>query len=101
MGNKATFYASLPPIQSAIKITGNGDGARIQLDIAEVSMAGFIPVLGMRGCGLRVTIEQLSEQEVREANISSLTEFDDEIEKSAENDPGGVDSRRIDLRRDK
>ncbi len=28
-----TFVASLPPIQSAVKVDGMGDGARIQLDV--------------------------------------------------------------------
>lgn len=91
--NKAQFYAYLPPIQTAIKITGNGDGARIQLDIAEISMADFIPVLGMRNQKLLVTVEVISDE--------SLTDFDDETEKSAEREGSGVDSRRIDLRRDK
>lgn len=31
--NSITFLASLPPIQSAISLDGNGDGARIKLDI--------------------------------------------------------------------
>jgi hypothetical protein len=93
MTNKTSFYAYLPPIQSAIKITGNGDGARIQFDVAEISMAGFIPVLGMRNQKLLVTVETIDDK--------GLTEFDDETKKGTKDDPGGVDSRRISLRRDK
>jgi hypothetical protein len=92
MTDKTQFYAYLPPIQTAIKITGNGDGARVQFDIPEMGMAGFIPVLGMRNQKLLITVETVDDR--------SLTEFDDETKKGAKNDPGGVDSRRIDLRRD-
>ncbi|MDY6866627.1 MAG: hypothetical protein SVT56_01795 [Chloroflexota bacterium] len=99
MGEKATFHAYLPPIQTAIKISGNGDGARFQLEVAENSIAEFIPVLGMRGKGLLVTIEELSYEETRKIN-ENWTRLDDETEKSSENEAGGVDRRRIDLRRD-
>lgn len=67
MGEKTSFYAYLPPIQTAIKITGNGDGARMQLEIPEIGMAGFLPVLGMRGCKLQVTIEIVDEEKEKEA----------------------------------
>lgn len=30
---RVTFVASLPPIQSAITLDGQGDGARIKLDV--------------------------------------------------------------------
>ena len=33
--NKFSFNASLPPIQSAISVSGQGDGARIKLDIPQ------------------------------------------------------------------
>lgn len=33
-----TFVASLPPIQSAVKLDGMGDGARIQLDVDRSGM---------------------------------------------------------------
>ena len=93
MTDKTQFYAYLPPIQTAIKITGNGDGARVQFDIPEIGMVGFIPVLGMRNQKLLVTIETIDDR--------SLTDLDDATEKSSENGTRGVDSRRIDLRRNK
>ena len=64
--NKTSFNASLPPIQSAIKITGNGDGARVQFDIPETSMPGFIPVLGMREQRLLITIEVIDSERMRD-----------------------------------
>ena len=42
-----TFLASFPPIQSAIKIDGQG-GARIALDIPESEMGNFIPAMKFR-----------------------------------------------------
>ena len=93
MAEKTQFYAFLPPIQTAIKITGNGDGARVQFDIPETGMAGFIPVLGMRNHKLLVTIETIDDK--------GLTDLDDETEKSPKDSSGRVDSRRIDLRRNK
>ena len=55
--DRAQFVASFPPIQSAIKRTGNGDGMRVQLDIPETEMAEGIKLFGMTGQRLRVTIE--------------------------------------------
>jgi hypothetical protein len=51
-----TFRASIPQLETAIKIHGEG-GARLQLDIAESDLAGFLPALVMRGHVLRVTLE--------------------------------------------
>ena len=42
---------------SAIKITGNGDGMRIQLDVPETQMAEAVKLLAWRQTVLRVTIE--------------------------------------------
>jgi len=65
-----TFLASFPPIQTAIKIYGSGDGMRIQLDIPENEMANALDLLTMRQTVLRVTIEvennAVSEGTVRE-----------------------------------
>ena len=52
------FKASFPVIQSAIKVTGDGGGMRIQLDIPESEMAEAIRLLGLRQTVLQVTIEQ-------------------------------------------
>jgi hypothetical protein len=52
-----SFRASIPPMETAIKIHGEG-GARIQLDVAESDLAGFLPALVMRGKALMVTFEE-------------------------------------------
>jgi hypothetical protein len=54
-GSGVTFFASIPPMETAIKIHGDG-GARMQLDIAESDLAGFLPALIMRGKRLSVTL---------------------------------------------
>ena len=59
--NSATFLASFPPIQTAIKITGNGDGMRIQLDIPETEMGEAVKLLAWRQTVLRVTVEPESD----------------------------------------
>jgi hypothetical protein len=52
-----TFRASIPPMETAIKIHDEG-GARLQLDIAESDLGGFLPALVMRGCVLEVTLQK-------------------------------------------
>lgn len=61
--DKATFRASFPPIQSAIKIYGNEEGARIQFEIPESDMVEATKLLLMRGMALRVTVEPLPKDE--------------------------------------
>jgi len=55
---RITFAASLPPITSAISLDGNGDGARMKLDVP-ASDVGAMLLLQHHGAGrvLRVTIE--------------------------------------------
>ena len=52
-----TFLAAFPSIQSAIKITGAGDGMRIQLDVPESQMGNAIELLAWRQRVLKVTVE--------------------------------------------
>jgi len=54
---QVTFRASIPPMETAIKIHGEG-GARLQLDIAESDLGGFLPALVMRGKVLDVTLTE-------------------------------------------
>ena len=61
MSKAITFLASLPAIQSAIKIDGSG-GARVMLDVPESEMGNFIPVMMLRGKRLRVTIEEAQDE---------------------------------------
>lgn len=50
-----TFLASLPAIQSAIKI--GQDGARIQLEVPETELSKILPLIMMRDKVLKITIE--------------------------------------------
>ena len=56
MTESASFRASFPGIQSAIKIHGDGNGMRVQLDIPESEMAEAIQLLAWRQRVLRVTV---------------------------------------------
>ena len=50
-----TFIASLPAVQSAIKI--GQDGARVQLDVPESELANMLHLVNCRNKALKVTIE--------------------------------------------
>lgn len=55
--DKFSFTASLPPIQTAINVHGQGDGARIKLDIPRSDMAAIINLQLLSGQTFTVTIE--------------------------------------------
>lgn len=57
--NKIQFVASLPPIQSAILIDGQGNGARIKLDIPASEMLQVVQLQTMIGDCFKVTIERI------------------------------------------
>ena len=50
------FVASLPPIQSAISLDGNGDGARIKLDIPRSDIQSVLELQKHAGQLLRVSV---------------------------------------------
>lgn len=52
-----TFVATFPSIGSAIKVSGDGSGMRVQLDIPENQMPDAIRLLAWRQKRLKVTIE--------------------------------------------
>ena len=54
---KIEFIASLPPIQSAVSVSGNGDGARIKLDVPETEMLAVMKLMQLRGMSFKVTVE--------------------------------------------
>jgi hypothetical protein len=58
---KIEFIASLPPIQSAINIDGQGDGARIKLDIPASEMEQVIKLQKLTGKAFKVTIEEIEQ----------------------------------------
>ncbi len=51
-----SFYASLPDIQSAISV--GGDGARVKLDVPETDMPAMWQLAQMRGKLLRVSVAE-------------------------------------------
>jgi hypothetical protein len=92
MAELIEFIATLPPIQSAMSVSGNGDGMRIKLDIPESEVPKAIRLMLLANTAFRVQITEIEQ---------GLTKLDDETKKSAEGTPAGVDSRRVDLRRSK
>lgn len=56
MADSATFLASFPAIQSAIKIYGDRQGMRVQLDVPESEMGEATKLLLWRERVLKVTI---------------------------------------------
>ena len=52
-----TFSASLPPLQSAITLDGNGDGARIKLDIPRSDVMAAIVLQTWAEQELEVTVK--------------------------------------------
>ena len=58
---KFSFIASLPPIQSAIKIDGNGDGARIQMEVPGSELESIIKMQILCGKIFKVSIEAVDE----------------------------------------
>ena len=58
MSESITFRASLPPIQSAISLDGNGDGARIKLDVPACDVGAILLLQhDYAGMVFRVTVE--------------------------------------------
>ena len=55
--DRAIFRASFPPIQSAIKVYGDRQGMRVQLDVPESEMAEAMKVFLWRECVLTITVE--------------------------------------------
>ena len=62
MGEKATFEATLPPILSAVKVSGDG-GLRIQLDVPQTDEADALKLLLWRERGLRGTVEPANDRD--------------------------------------
>lgn len=56
MGEQASFLAAFPCIQSAIKVYGDKQGMRIQLDIPETEMGEALKLLMWREQVLRVEV---------------------------------------------
>lgn len=57
------FCAALPPIQSAVTVSGNGDGLRIKLDVPGSDMLQALRMLALSGQAFVVTITPVVEAE--------------------------------------
>lgn len=55
---KIEFVASLPPIMSAIVLDGQGDGARIKLDVPRTSIDAILQLQALAGKALKVTVKE-------------------------------------------
>jgi hypothetical protein len=75
MPDEVTFLCSFPPIQSAIKIDGQG-GARIQLDIPENEMGNFIAAMQWRGEVLEATVKPCKTGQIQGANGEKFNNLD-------------------------
>lgn len=60
--NKISFIATLPPIQSAMNVSGNGDGMRVKLDIPQSEIGNAIRLTLFQNTAFRVTIEEIEEE---------------------------------------
>lgn len=56
MSESVTFKAAFPAIQSAIKVYGDKQGMRVQLDIPESEMSAALSLLLWRECVLEITV---------------------------------------------
>lgn len=54
---KIEFIASLPPIQSAIQLDGQGDGGRIKLDVSRQNINELLLLQQMTGKLIKITAE--------------------------------------------
>lgn len=70
---KITFLASMPAIGSALKVSGDGQGMRLQLDIPENQMTDAAWLLTMRQSVLRVTIEVYEQPTEQQRNNRKST----------------------------
>lgn len=60
LSNKIVVNASFPSIQSAIKIYGSRDGARIQLDIPEQNIGEVAQLMALRDMAFELTFKLTS-----------------------------------------
>jgi len=57
--DKITFTASLPPITSAISISGIGEGARVKLDLPASEMMAVLKLQMLAGKTFKMTVEEV------------------------------------------
>lgn len=52
------FIASLPPIDSAIQLNGQGDGGRVKFDVSRQDVDALLKLQRLAGKRLKVRIEE-------------------------------------------
>lgn len=65
MSEQASFVATLPPILSAFRISGDG-GCRIMFDVPESEMGEAVKLLLWRQMAMRVTVEPEADEQQRD-----------------------------------
>lgn len=73
MTDPISFIASFPAIQSAIIISGDGNGLRIKLDVPESDLLPFLSALAMRQTAFKVTIEPIEDDRKQQPNHRKTT----------------------------
>lgn len=59
MSESVTFLASIPPLQSALTVAGDG-GGRLRLEFDDSQLPEVLNMMAWRGELLRVTVEKAS-----------------------------------------
>lgn len=59
---KISFVGIIPALQSAIQISGNGDGAKIRLEAPESELPEVIKLILLRGKALKISVEESDEE---------------------------------------
>jgi len=57
MSNKVVFQAMLPNVRSAIEVSGNGDGGRVKLDVAQNDVGALLLLSQFQNQLFTVTVE--------------------------------------------
>jgi len=70
---KIVFLASIPAMQSALKISGDAGGMRLHLDIPENQMGEAAYLIAMRQSILKVTVEVYEQPTNRQPDGSKIT----------------------------
>ena len=76
--DKIEFFASLPPITSAILVSGNSEGARIKLDVSQSELYAIVQLQLLSGQCFKVTIEPTGEKQQINKKIKFLKDIDNE-----------------------
>lgn len=67
--DKIEFTASLPPIQSAINLDGQGDGARVKLDIPRCDVEAALKLQALSGQSFKVVVIPEDESYLKKVSL--------------------------------